>query len=241
MSIEYPKKQIAQRMLSSEAGIDTMSLRIGKVRTKAEAEHLAGHAGTLASMPLYVSDIPRLTTNHVRAQIEKVDKPALVVVDSLHMMQPLIRGETREREVSEIVRELKIIARELHVPILATGALNRGPIQRGPRDRRPRLEDMRDSGAIEDEADVVLLLHREEVYDRASPDAGTADLIIAKQRVGPTAYFKLRFFADCGRFADLADDEAGYDPETLEALQKILEEPASKATKPKFKFDPEDA
>jgi len=220
-SVEQTKDQLMRRVLSSESSLNSVCFRAGGF-TKQFWEHLPQHAASIADLPLLLDDTPRLTTAGIREKIEQAGESlALVVIDSLHMIQPQVRGDTREREVSETVRELKLMARELRLPILVTGALNRGPIQRGPRDRRPRLEDMRDSGTIEDEADVVLLLHREEPYDRETLDQGIAEVTIAKQRIGPTGSFRLRFYAHSARFADLTD-EPSVDPKIAEALEALF-------------------
>jgi replicative DNA helicase len=208
-SLEQPRDQVIGRMLSSEARVCSSRLKTGQVHRE-DWQSLAQAAGTLSDLPLFIKDKSRITVAEMRDFLSGVAHHrdlALVVIDYVQLIVPEVRGETREREATEISRSLKLMARELDVPILAVSQLNRGLEQRGVRDKRPWVADLRDTGALEEDADLVLLVYRDEVYNRETLDQGIAEIIVGKQRNGPTGTVKLRFFDQYTRFDNLADED----------------------------------
>ena len=153
---------------------------------------------------MYIDDSPNLTMMEIRAKARRLKQRhdlRLVVIDYIQLMTSGKKVESRQLEVSEFSRQLKLLAKELDVPVVALSQLNRGPEQRT--DKKPMLSDLRESGSIEQDADVVLLVHREDMYERESPRAGEADIIIAKHRNGPTATVAVAFQGRYSRFADM--------------------------------------
>jgi replicative DNA helicase len=213
-SLEMPKEQIVRRMLCSEARVDSSRLRTGQL-TRDDWPKLANAAGTLSELPIWIDDTAGLTVMELRAKTRrlKADKGlGLVVVDYMQLMRSGSRNESREQEISEISRSLKAIAKELGLPVIALSQLNRGVETRGVKDKRPQLADLRESGAIEQDADTILFIYRDEVYHKDDPqNRGVAEIIIGKQRSGPTGTVRCRFFPDFTRFDNLADDEYGGD------------------------------
>jgi replicative DNA helicase len=166
---------------------------------------LARRMGEVADAPLYIDDSPNLTMMEIRAKARRLKQRhdlRLVVVDYLQLMTSGKRVENRQVEVSEFSRSLKLLAKELEVPVVAISQLNRGPEQRT--DKKPMLADLRESGSLEQDADMVVLLHREDAYERESPRAGEADLILAKHRNGPTGMVTVAFQGHYSRFVDMA-------------------------------------
>jgi replicative DNA helicase len=166
---------------------------------------LATKMAEVADAPLFIDDSPNMSMMQIRAKCRRLRQRhdlRLVVVDYLQLMSSPRRTENRQQEVSEISRQLKLLAKEIGVPIVAISQLNRGPEQRT--DKRPMLSDLRESGAIEQDSDVVILLHREDAYDRESPRAGEADFIVAKHRNGPTTTVTVAFQGHFSRFVDMA-------------------------------------
>jgi replicative DNA helicase len=166
---------------------------------------LARRMGEVADAPLYIDDSPNLTMMEIRAKARRLKQRhdlRLVVVDYLQLMTSGKRVESRQVEVSEFSRSLKLLAKELEVPVIAISQLNRGPEQRT--DKKPLLSDLRESGSLEQDADMVILLHREDAYERESPRAGEADLILAKHRNGPTGLVTVAFQGHYSRFVDMA-------------------------------------
>jgi replicative DNA helicase len=160
----------------------------------------------VADAPLYIDDSPNLTMMEIRAKARRLKQRhdlRLVVVDYLQLMTSGKRVENRQVEVSEFSRSLKLLAKELDVPVVAISQLNRGPEQRT--DKKPMLSDLRESGSLEQDADMVVLLHREDAYERESPRAGEADLILAKHRNGPTGMVTVAFQGHYSRFVDMAN------------------------------------
>ena len=203
-SLEMGKHEITMRLLSAEARIPLQAMRTGQMRDDDWAK-LARRIGEMASAPLYIDDSPNLTMMEIRAKARRLKQRndlRLVIVDYLQLMTSHSRVENRQQEVSQISRSLKLLAKELQVPVIALSQLNRGPEQRN--DKRPQLSDLRESGAIEQDADVVVLLHREDIYERESPRAGEADLIVAKHRNGPTSTIVVAFQGHYSRFVDMA-------------------------------------
>jgi replicative DNA helicase len=203
-SLEMGRSEITMRLLSAEAKVALNHMRSGHMSDEDWAR-LARRMGEVADAPLYIDDSPNLTMMEIRAKARRLRQRndlRLVVVDYLQLMTSGKRVESRQQEVSEFSRSLKLLAKELEVPVVAISQLNRGPEQR--QDKRPMLSDLRESGAIEQDADMVLLLHREDAYERESPRAGEADLILAKHRNGPTSTVTVAFQGHYSRFVDMA-------------------------------------
>jgi replicative DNA helicase len=166
---------------------------------------LARRMSEVADAPLFIDDSPNVSLMEIRAKCRRLKQRndlKFVIIDYLQLMSSPKRVENRQQEVSEMSRSLKLLAKELDVPVVALSQLNRGPEQRT--DKRPLLSDLRESGSIEQDADVVILLHREDAYERESPRAGEADLIVAKHRNGPTATVTVAFQGHYSRFVDMA-------------------------------------
>jgi len=204
-SLEMSKEQLVQRMLCSEARVDSSKLRCGYLK-ESDWPRLTKAASRLSEAPLFIDDTPALSVLEMRAKTRRLKKQheiGLVVVDYLQLM----RGEhtdSREREISEISRSLKALAKELNVPVIALSQLNRGVEART--DKRPQLSDLRESGAIEQDADLIAFIYRDEVYNRDSPEKGIAEIILGKQRNGPIGYARLKFFHEFTRFEELEEN-----------------------------------
>ncbi len=206
-SLEMSKEQLAMRMLCAEAMVDSNSVRKGFIR-KEDWHKLTSAAGKLAEAPIFIDDSSSITVLEMRAKARrlKIEQGglSLVIVDYLQLMRSRGNFERREQEISEISRSLKALAKELKVPVVALSQLNRGVEQR--HDRRPTLADLRESGAIEQDADVIIFLYRDEVYNKDNPsNKGKAEVIIAKQRNGPTSTINLTFLSNCTRFMAYTD------------------------------------
>ncbi|WP_246094891.1 replicative DNA helicase [Streptomyces roseicoloratus] len=203
-SLEMGRDEINMRLLSAEARVGLHRMRAGTL-TEDDWDRLAKHRGALSAAPLFVDDAANLTLMEIRAKARRLKQTrglALVVVDYLQLLtHGGRRTESRQQEVADISRSLKLLAKELAVPVIALSQLNRGPEQRV--DKKPVLSDLRESGAVEQDADVVILLHREDAYDKESPRAGEADLIIAKHRSGPTATVTVAAQLHLSRFASM--------------------------------------
>ena len=166
---------------------------------------LARRMSEVADAPLFIDDSPNMSLMEIRAKCRRLKQRhdlKFVIIDYLQLMSSPKRVENRQQEVSEMSRSLKLLAKELEVPVIALSQLNRGPEQRT--DKKPVLSDLRESGSIEQDSDVVILLHREDVYEKESPRAGEADLIVAKHRNGPTATVTVAFQGHYSRFVDMA-------------------------------------
>lgn len=208
-SLEMPKGQLVRRLLGSEARVDGNRIRTGQLH-KEDWPKLADAAGTLSELPIWIDDTPAITLLELRAKARRLRSEvglSLIVVDYLQLMRSGMRNDSREQEISEISRSLKALAKELEIPIIALSQLNRGVESRGGKDKRPLLSDLRESGAIEQDADTIWFIYRDEVYNRDSDDRGIAEIIIGKQRAGPTGTCRVRFFNEYTRFDDLADRE----------------------------------
>ena len=202
-SLEMSREQLVLRMLCSHARVNAHNVRTGFISEKHDFPRLVNAAGRLAAAPVFIDDTPALSILEMRAKARRLvakEGIKLFVVDYLQLMRTLNRRpEGRQQEISEISRSLKALARELSVPIIVLSQLNREAEARP--DHRPRLSDLRESGAIEQDADLVILLFREEYYDPDNEDVrGKAEAIIAKQRNGPVGTVKLTFFEECTRF-----------------------------------------
>ncbi len=208
-SMEMPSEQIAMRMLSSLGRIDQHKVRTGKLADD-DWPRLTHAVGILSEIKLFIDDTPALTPGDLRARCRRLAREhglALVVIDYLQLMHVPGTNENRATEISEISRSLKALAKELKVPIIALSQLNRSLEQRG--DKRPVMSDLRESGAIEQDADLIMFIYRDEVYNEDSPDKGVAEIIIGKQRNGPIGSRKLRFFGEYTTFENLAHENYG--------------------------------
>ncbi|MGQ9472993.1 MAG: replicative DNA helicase [Candidatus Caldatribacteriaceae bacterium] len=203
-SLEMSKDQLAQRMLCSEARIDAERVRRGYLSERDWSE-LANAAGRLAGASIFIDDTPGISVLELRAKARRLKAEknlGLVVIDYLQLMRGFGRAENRQQEISEISRSLKAMARELNVPVIAVSQLSRAVEQRSP--KRPQLSDLRESGAIEQDADLVLLIYRDEYYNPNTSKKGIAELIVAKQRNGPVGTVEIMFQKDYARFENLA-------------------------------------
>ncbi len=203
-SLEMSRNEIVMRLLSAEAQVPLHHMRAGNM-TDADWTKMANKMGVVSEAPLFIDDSPNMTLMEIRAKCRRLKQRhdlRLVVVDYLQLMTSGKRVESRQQEVSEFSRSLKLLAKELDVPVIAISQLNRGAEQRV--DKRPMLADLRESGSLEQDADVVVLLHREDAYDRESPRAGEADFIVAKHRNGPTHTITVAFQGHYSRFVDMA-------------------------------------
>lgn len=203
-SLEMARQQLAQRLMCAEARVDAQALRTGNLKEE-DWPKLSNAVGRLAEAPIFIDDTPNITIMEVRAKARRLmakQKLGLIIVDYLQLMQGNGRSENRQQEISEISRALKILGRELNVPVIAVSQLSRAVEQR--QDKRPLLSDLRESGAIEQDADLVLFIYRDEYYNRDSEDRGTAEIIIGKHRNGPTGTVKLAFLEHYAKFASLA-------------------------------------
>jgi replicative DNA helicase len=203
-SLEMSKEQLALRMLCSEAKVDAHRLR-GGFLSESDWPKLTRAAGSLSEAPLFIDDTPGLSALEMRAKTRRLKiehNLGLVIVDYLQLMRGRARADSREQEISDISRSLKALAKELSIPVIALSQLNRRVEERG--DKRPQLSDLRESGAIEQDADVILFLYREEVYNKSEENRGKAELIIGKQRNGPTDKVDLAFLDKYTRFENLS-------------------------------------
>ena len=207
-SLEMSKEQLVQRMLCSHARVNAHKVRTGFL-SQSDWPRLVNAAGKLSEAPIYIDDTPGISVLELRAKARRLKSQydiKLVVLDYLQLMQGPAKSENRQQEISEISRSLKALARELNVPIIAISQLSRAVEQR--QDRRPQLSDLRESGAIEQDADVVVLLLREEYYNpNLEEKKGLAEVIIAKQRNGPVGILTLTFISEYTRFENLSRRE----------------------------------
>ncbi|WP_292877418.1 replicative DNA helicase, partial [Microbacterium sp.] len=207
-SLEMGRSEIAMRLLSAEGAIPLQNMRKGTLDSR-DWTTVAATRGRINDAPLYIDDSPNMTLVEIRAKCRRLKQRAglkMVIIDYLQLMTSGKRVESRQQEVSEFSRALKLLAKELQVPVVALSQLNRGSEQR--QDKKPQVSDLRESGSIEQDADMVMLLHRESVYDKDSRP-GEADLIVAKHRNGPTATIEIAFQGHFSRFADMAPGDFG--------------------------------
>jgi replicative DNA helicase len=203
-SLEMSRTELVQRLMCAECTVDMQRLRTGRME-ESDWTRLTRSLGKLADAPLFIDDSPGTTMMEIRAKCRRLKQRhglGLVVVDYLQLMQPSRRFENRQQEVSEISRSLKLLAKELAVPVMAISQLSRQTESRS--DRRPMLSDLRESGALEQDSDVVLFIYRDELYDPESTRKGEADLILAKHRNGPTDTVTVTFQGQYSRFAPMA-------------------------------------
>jgi replicative DNA helicase len=203
-SLEMSKSEIVMRLMSAEARIKLSDMR-GGTMTDDDWTRLARRMGEISAAPLFIDDSPNLTMMEIRAKARRLKQQQdlkLVVVDYLQLMTSGKKVESRQQEVSEFSRQLKLLAKELAVPVVAVSQLNRGPEQRT--DKRPQVSDLRESGSIEQDSDMVILLHRPDAFDRDDPRAGEADIILGKHRNGPTTTITVAHQLHMSRFVDMA-------------------------------------
>ncbi len=203
-SLEMTRSEITMRLLSAEAKVPLNHIRNGAMNDDDWAK-LARKMGEVSSAPMFIDDSPNMTMMEIRAKARRLKQRhdlKLMVIDYLQLMSSGKKVESRQLEVSEFSRQIKLLAKELEIPIIALSQLNRGPEQRG--DKRPMMSDLRESGSIEQDADMVVLLHRDDVYEKESTRPGEADLIVAKHRNGPTRDITVAFQGHYSRFVDMA-------------------------------------
>lgn len=205
-SLEMSKEQVALRMLSAQAMVDQYRLRTGRLADD-DWERLAHALGPLADAPIFIDDSPAISVMELRVKARRLKMEqglSLVVVDYLQLMRSGRRGENRQQEISEISRGLKSLARELNVPVLALSQLSRAAEQ--SQDKRPGLIHLRESGALEQDSDCVIFIHRPDYYDPEGERRGVAEIIVAKHRNGPVGTVEMAFIPEYTRFVDLAED-----------------------------------
>lgn len=203
-SLEMGRSEIAMRLLSAEATVPLQSMRKGTLHTE-DWTKIASTRGQINDAPLYIDDSPNMTLVEIRAKCRRLKQKVglkMVIIDYLQLMTSGKKVESRQQEVSEFSRALKLLAKELQVPVIALSQLNRGPEQR--QDKMPALSDLRESGSLEQDADMVILLHRDTAYEKESARPGEADLIVAKHRNGPTKTITVAFQGHFSRFQDMA-------------------------------------
>ncbi len=214
-SLEMSVESLALRMLCSLGPIDSQRIRTGRL-IDSDWPKLTRATGMLSEAPIYIDDTPGLTVLEMRAKARRLKSEqdlGLIVVDYLQLMQGKSSSENRAQEISDISRSLKAMAKELNVPVLALSQLNRSLENRT--DKRPQLADLRESGAIEQDADVIMFIYRDEVYNRAegNPNRGLAEIIVGKQRNGPTGVIKLSFLGEYTRFENYSNRAPDFRPE----------------------------
>jgi replicative DNA helicase len=206
-SLEMGAVQLVERMIASEARVQSSRMRVGDLNSE-DIQRVLATAQGIEKAPLFIDDTPALSVTEVRAKARRLAAEhslGIVLIDYLQLMRgrPGAAREGREREISDISRGLKALAKEIGAPVVALSQLNRSLEQRA--DKRPQLSDLRESGAIEQDADVIMFIYRDEYYNKESPEKGVAEVIIAKQRNGPTDTVRLRFFGEFTRFDNLQE------------------------------------
>jgi replicative DNA helicase len=203
-SLEMSKEQLVNRMLSSEVMVDSQKMRTGAMDAE-DWEKLGRAMGPISDAPIYIDDTAGINVMEIRAKARRLKLErnlGLVIIDYLQLMQGTKRTENRQQEISEISRSLKIMAKEINVPVIALSQLSRGPESRS--DHRPMLSDLRESGAIEQDADIVMFLYRDDYYNEESEKQNIAEVIVAKHRNGSTGTIELRWFGEYTKFGNLA-------------------------------------
>ncbi|MDE6035200.1 MAG: replicative DNA helicase [Ruminococcus sp.] len=208
-NLEMSGEQLALRMLSTESLVDSGRIRNGRL-TGEEWEKLANGAGYLSSLPMYIDDTASISVQQIKSKLKRLRNVGLVVIDYLQLISSASRRENRVTEVSEITRQLKIMAKELDIPVILLSQLSRGVESRN--DKRPMLSDLRESGSIEQDADIVLFLYRDAYYNKDSPNTNISECIIAKNRHGETGTIELMWDGRYTRFSNpVYDDNPGRD------------------------------
>jgi replicative DNA helicase len=209
-SLEMANHQLAMRLLCAEARVDSHYVRTGKLPSKLW-RNLGISAGDLENAPIFLDDTPALSVLELRAKARRLKAEhdiGLIVVDYLQLMQGPKGVESRQQEISVISRSLKALAKELNIPVIALSQLSRAVEQRA--DRKPQLSDLRESGAIEQDADVVIFLYRPWIYSQEDEDEGKAEVIVAKQRNGPTGTVQASFISKYARFENFSQSETPF-------------------------------
>ncbi|MBQ7921262.1 MAG: replicative DNA helicase [Clostridia bacterium] len=205
-SLEMSAAQLANRMLSSEAQVDSYKLRSGQLSNE-DWQAVAYASSHLSEMDILIDDTPGITVTGMKSKLRRVKNLGMVVIDYLQLMSGDKRNDNRVQEVADISRGLKLLAKELNVPVICCAQLSRGPENRP--DKRPMLSDLRDSGAIEQDADIVLFLYRDEYYKDETPEQSVAEVIVAKNRHGSLEKVKLGWIGRFTKFTNLARDAVG--------------------------------
>jgi replicative DNA helicase len=204
-SLEMSNLELSQRLLCAEAKVDSSRVRNGQLQAE-DWKKISSAMGRLAEAPIWIDDNPNLTIMEIRAKARRLKSQigglGMIVIDYLQLMTGRSNAENRQVEVSELSRGLKILARELETPVVALSQLSRGLEMRA--DKRPMLADLRESGSIEQDSDVVMFIYRDEIYDPKPENAGQAEIIVAKHRSGPTGVVQLAFLPQYTRFANMA-------------------------------------
>jgi replicative DNA helicase len=204
-SLEMSHLELTQRLLCAEARVDATRMRNGRLH-ESDWPKISHAVGRLAEAPMFIDDNPHLTVMEIRAKARRLKSSVgglgLIIIDYLQLMTGRHNAENRQVEVSEMSRGLKILARELEVPVVALSQLSRNLEMRA--DKRPQLADLRESGSLEQDSDVVMFIYREELYNPETPDRGTAEIIVSKHRNGPTGAVQLAFLDHYTRFANMA-------------------------------------
>lgn len=221
-SLEMSKEQLALRMLCSESMVNSANVRKGYIN-KEDWQKLVNAGGKLADAPIFIDDSSGITVLEIRAKARRLKleykELGLVIIDYLQLMRSRGSFERREQEISDISRSLKALAKELRVPVIALSQLNRGVEQRP--NKRPMLADLRESGAIEQDADLIIFLYRESEYKKNNPSTkNKAEILLEKQRNGPTGVIPLTYLADCTRFVDYID--MPYDVESYDIEEDVI-------------------
>lgn len=209
-SLEMSEKQLVNRLICAEGNIDGGKLRTGKFQDE-DWEKISLSVGSLADANILIDDTPSINIPEIRAKCRKLQKErglGLILIDYLQLIGKNGRAQPRQEEISEISRNLKLLARELDVPVIALSQLSRGV--EGRQDKRPMMSDLRDSGSLEQDADIVMFLYRDDYYDKGSEKRNIIEIIIAKQRNGPVGTVELVFFKQFNRFANLDRKQAEY-------------------------------
>ena len=207
-NLEMSKEQVANRILASEAMVDSNKLRTGQL-DDSDWMKIASTSGILSDTPIYIDDTPGISIMEIRTRCRKLKMEkniGFVVIDYLQLISASgKKNASREQEISEISRSLKILAKELNIPVLALSQLSRSAEKRQD-DKRPMLSDLRESGAIEQDADIVMFIYREDYYNQDTPEKNVAEIIFAKQRGGSTGTVKLKWLGNYTKFLDIAPD-----------------------------------
>lgn len=203
-SLEMSKEQLVNRILCSEAMVDSMKVKTGRLDSE-DWIRLGKASGEIAEAPIYIDDTPGMTSSELRAKCRKAKLEkniGFVIIDYMQLMESNVKSASRQQEISEISRSLKILAKELNVPVMALSQLSRAPEQRQS-DHRPMLSDLRESGSIEQDADIVMFLYRDDYYNPETEKKNVAEVIIAKNRQGSTGTVELAWLPEYTKFADL--------------------------------------
>lgn len=208
-SLEMSKEQLVLRMLCSESRINNSNVRTGHL-TERDFARIVDGASRISEAEIFIDDTPAITITELRAKARRLHRDhqlGMIVVDYLQLLRSPAYSNSREQEISDISRSLKALAKELNVPVIALSQLNRSVESRN--DKRPMMSDLRESGAIEQDADLIMFIYRDEVYNKETPDKGVAEIIIAKQRTGPTGAVRVAFSGEYTRFDNLEESDFG--------------------------------